>query len=454
MNDQAARTTDDRRDEFLRYLSERTETIGRRVDRFLRSGWDINGISLLHAEALRLGEGSREFGIEEVLLPLQELAETLQRTLKLQLLPDVEIFHKAVDWAVRYGEIFNPTNEVPAARSNLVQGSQRLQQLRDGNPTWTTATGLVVRGYVSTLDGSVQPYGLVVPATFHPFSPQRYRLDLWFHGRDEKLTELNFLTQRQRSAGDFAPPNTIVLHTYSRFCNGQKLAGEVDVFEALAEVKRRYPIDDDRVVVRGFSLGGAAAWHIAAHYPSLWAAAAPGAGFSETPEFLKVFQNEKMEPAWYEQALWHQYNATDYALNFFNLPLVAYSGELDSQKQAADAMAKALAAENLAMTHIIGPGTRHSYHPNSKLEINRRIDAIAARGRDALPRQVRFTTWTLRYNSNYWVTVDGLEKHWERASVDADIVGDNALQLKTRNVNAVTLSMTAGQSPFDPQKPV
>ena len=256
----------------------------------------------------------------------------------LALLPDIQIFEKAVRWAVQYDEIFNATNEVRDARVLLQQGQERVAQLREGKPAWVSATGLVVRGYVSVLDGSVQPYGLVVPASYTPNTPHQWRLDFWFHGRGETLSELSFLAQRTKSLGDFTPRNAIVLHNYSRFCNGQKLAGESDVFEALADVQKRYAIDENRIVIRGFSLGGAAAWHIAAHYPGRWAAAAPGAGFSETADFLKVFQNEKVQPTWYEQALWHQYDATDYALNFFNLPLVAYSGELDGQKQAADIM--------------------------------------------------------------------------------------------------------------------
>src|SRR5687768_5081985 len=290
------------------------------------------GVPIPESARSELSAGVQQLGAE-----IEKLRTELKgRSNSLALLPDIEIFHKAVDWALRYNEIFNTTNEIPAARTNLLKGMERVRQLRAGKPEWISATGLVVRGYVSRLDGSIQPYGLVVPSTFNRTAPHRYRLDLWFHGRDEKLTELNFLTQRQRSYGEFTPPNTIVLHTYSRFCNGQKLAGEVDAFEALADVQKNYPIDEDRIVVRGFSLGGAACWHIAAHYPGLWAAAAPGAGFSETPEFLKVFQNEKIQPTWYEQVLWRQYNATDYALNFFNLPTIAYSGELDAQKQAAD----------------------------------------------------------------------------------------------------------------------
>src|SRR5260370_467099 len=162
-------------------------------------------------------------------------------------------------------------------------------------------------------------------------------------------------------------------------------------------------------------MGGASAWHFAVHHAGLWAAAAPGAGFSETPDFLKVYQKEKLQPTSYEKKLWHLYDCTDYAVNLFHCPVVAYSGEKDPQKQAADIMARALAAEGLSLVHILGPDTKHSYHPDARREIDRRIDAIAARGRDPLPRRIRFTTWTLRYNRMLWVTVDGLERHWERA---------------------------------------
>src|SRR5437667_3202885 len=148
--------------------------------------------------------------------------------------------------------------------------------------------------------------------------------------------------------------------------------------------------------MRGFSMGGAACWQFATHYPSMWAAAAPGAGFAEAAEFLRVFQKENVQPTPWEKKLWHLYDCTDYAVNLFNCPTVAYSGEIDSQKQAADIMGKALAAEGIEMVHIIGPKTAHSYHPDSKREINRRIDHIAARGRNPVPGHVRFTTWTLR----------------------------------------------------------
>jgi pimeloyl-ACP methyl ester carboxylesterase len=403
------------------------------------------GIAIPEADRMELTAAVAELGKE-----IESLrAEVKSNPAMLELLTDVQIFHNAVRYALTYNEFYK-TNQTQIARDFIKQGHERAQSLREGRSPWTTATGLIVRGYLSKIDGSVQPYGLVVPPTYQAGLGRAHRLDLWFHGRGETLTELDFINGRQKSPGEFTPHDAFVLHLYGRYCNGNKFAGEVDVFEALDNVRKHYPIDENRLVVRGFSLGGAACWHLAVHYAGLWAAAAPGAGFSETPEFLKVFQKETLAPSWYEKKLWHLYDSTDYAVNLFNCPTVAYSGESDSQKQAADIMGKALAEEGIELVHIIGPKTGHSYHPDAKREINRRIDSIAARGRKPVPHHVRFTTWTLRYNQMNWVTVDGLEQHWERARVDAVLdIDANSVRATTKNVSVLTLDFAPGLCPLD-----
>lgn len=398
------------------------------------------GISIAPAARAELTAGADALAKE-----LEGLRGSLKsKPALLDLLPDVQIYHKAVDWALRHDE-FYATNEVATARDMLKRGGERAAALRAGQAPWLAQTGLVVRGYQSKIDGSIQPYGLVVPPNFAPGGAP-LRLDFWAHGRGEKLTELSFLDQRHKSPGQFVPPGALVLHLYGRYCNANKLAGEVDLFEALAHAKKYYPVDDRRLVMRGFSMGGAAAWQFAVHYPGMWAAAAPGAGFSETPDFLKVFQKEDLKPTWFERKLWHMYDCTDYAVNLFNLPTVAYSGEADSQKQAADIMAKAAAAEGLHLTHIIGPDkTGHKYHPDSIVEINRRVDAIVALGKDPAPDNVRFSTWTLRYNQSHWVRIDGMEEHWSRARVDAaHVFSENMVRVKTANVSAFSLLFPAG----------
>jgi len=146
---------------------------------------------------------------------------------------------------------------------------------------------------------------------------------------------------------------------------------------------------------------------------------------------------------WYEQSLWHMYDCTDYAVNLFNLPTIAYSGELDGQKQSADIMEKAMAAEGLKLDRIIGPQTKHAYEKNAKIELDKRLDEIIAKGRNTDPEKIRFTTFTLRYNHMFWVYLDGLEQHWKRARVEAERNGAD-YTLKTENVSALTVAVPLG----------
>src|SRR5436305_33288 len=132
-------------------------------------------------------------GADDLARSIDELRTALKgQPALLDLLPDVQVYHKAVDWALRYDEFFD-AREFATARRLLQQGQERAKQLADGQAPWGTATGLVVRGYASRIDGSVQPYGLVVPDSYRPPAPHRFRLDLWWHGRDERLTELKFV---------------------------------------------------------------------------------------------------------------------------------------------------------------------------------------------------------------------------------------------------------------------
>jgi dienelactone hydrolase len=365
------------------------------------------------------------------------------------LLPDVLIYQEAVRVALQYGEFFR-ADEIGKAKALLRTGEERARLLASGESPWKHATGLVARGYISKIDKSVQPYGLVVPASYTPTTPRRWRLDAWFHGRNETLSEVNFISERERNFGEFTPKDTIVLHLYGRYCNASKLAGEVDFFEALESVKRQYPIDENRILVRGFSMGGASAWEIGTHYAGLWAAVAPGAGFSETVEFLRLPMDGPNAPTAWERDLFHQYDATDYAVNLSNTATVAYNGEIDGQKQAADAMERAMKEEGLRLLRIVGPQTPHRYHTDSKIEIDRRLDAIAEKGREEYPRRVRFTTWTLRYNQMKWVTIDALGQHWVRARVNAEVESDRAVKVETSNVAAFTLSLRAGAGLLDP----
>jgi dienelactone hydrolase len=358
--------------------------------------------------------------------------------------PNVEIFHKSADWALRYNEIFD-AKQIPIAKEHVQQGLARAAALAKGEKPWNKATGLVVRSYRSKIDGSVQPYGLLIPEGLKPGA--KVPLHFWCHGRNEKLSELAFIDGSQKNKGEFTPEGSIVCFLYGRYCNANKFAGEVDLFEALDDIKKHYAIDEQRLVMRGFSMGGAAAWQFGTHHSGMWAAVAPGAGFAETAEFHKVFAEGKEAPPWWEQVLWRWYDCTTMAANLANTTTVAYSGEIDGQKQAADIMLRYAEKEGITFPQIIGPQTAHKYHPDSKVEINKLVDASVAKGREAFPKKVRFTTYSLVYPRTETVWVQGLEKSWERADVNYDITDAGSLTATTKNISDFLLTFRDDQKP-------
>ena len=136
------------------------------------------------------------------------------------------------------------------------------------------------------------------------------------HGRGATLNEVSFI---QAHDGKPAAPGAdwIQLDVFGRTNNAYRYAGEADVFEALADVKRRYRIDDRRIVLHGFSMGGAGSWHLGLHYPSLWCSVGPGAGFVDFYKYQKV----TTPLPFYQDLALSIYNPIDYTLNAFNVPI-------------------------------------------------------------------------------------------------------------------------------------
>jgi len=403
---------------------------------------------------------------------LGKLIEELSISLKgkpelLALLPDVKIFHNAVRYALE-DDIFTSTNQFNSARNLLQQGTERAQQLVAGQAPWNIKAGLlalkiqmesaateaarkkkttpapithitVVRGYVSQIDGSVQPYGLRVPLTYLTGNDKPRRLDIWLHGRGDTLNEMAFIEGQLRGNSTFLPDDAFVLEPYGRFMNAFKFAGETDVWEGLENVTKHYPIDRNRLAMRGFSMGGAGAWHLGAHHPDQFAAVNPGAGFVDVKNYQKLSDKLDTVP-WWEQKLWNLYDPLACPINFVNTTLVAYSGEIDAQKAAADLMEAALLKEGVKMTHIIGPKTGHAYEPEAKKVVARLVDESVTKGIVHQPKQVTLVTYSLKFNSAHWVTIDAMEKQWEMARVEAALTADG-MTVKVSNVAGLTLTL-------------
>ncbi|MGE0377861.1 MAG: prolyl oligopeptidase family serine peptidase [Planctomycetaceae bacterium] len=365
---------------------------------------------------------------------LGQVQERFRRHADHPLAPDVEVFVTAVRLALKFSEFYGE-DDPHRAMELLHAAADRLDALGTGTAPWTDAHGLIVRGYRSSIDDSVQPYGLVIPEGLDLTKPAP--LYVWLHGRGDQTTNLSFLHQRQTQPSQVTPQHAIVLHPWGRYCLGYKSAGEIDVWDAVEHTASQYNIDRRRIVLIGFSMGGAGCWHLGAHYPDRWVAMSPGAGFVETARYQNINPDDVV---WYERRLWGMYDVPRYVRNLFNLPVVAYSGENDKQIQAARVMEEAFAAEGAQLNHRIGPGMGHRYHPETLAAILEEMQTACDRGLDPAPRRITLQTQTLRYHRVHWVDVQRLEEHWRDSRVDAAQSADGKLQLTTRNIAALRLT--------------
>ncbi len=382
------------------------------------------------------------------------------------LILDIEAFQKTARQMVEFPDEYFVSGDIPKAIAVLDLGISHGTALLAGEAPWMNSPGRRIHGYRSALDGEVQPYGLRIPGSYDHTKPAK--LYVWLHGRDARNPEWNFIDRELRVGnGPVSPPDEgqIQLDLYGRW-NGVAWhwAGERDVFEAMADVQRRYKIDPKRIVLRGFSMGGCGAWHIALHHPDLFAAAEIGAGTWPFRSQMPGFPDYQRLPLnIYE-------NILDWSLNAYNFPLAGHGGELESgtnsippstppgaknrgQLESSMRVREQLGREGYESVgdpyELAARGTEATFHISKQTghgtskEVREKLDALLKKYGDrgvVSPDHLRFVSWTTRYNRSHWVTFEWLEKHYARAEIDATR-GANATKydIKTTNLARLTL---------------
>lgn len=280
-----------------------------------------------------------------------------------------------------------------------------------GQAPWLGKKGRVLRGFVSAIDGSVQSYGAIVPEGYNGTKP--VRLDVILHGSSKPvgMSELRILGRYDEGDSGGAPAsleNYVEIYPLGRVENGYRWAGETDVFEAIEAACRSYCIDRDRIVLRGFSMGASGTWHLGLKHPEYFAAIGPFAGYVDThtlsmiegiaPTWVKVGRL----PAHQEKAL-HMMDSVDYAANIGIVPTIAAIGARDPGFQTHVTMNEAVAREGLQLINLISPFAGHPRDPVTLREQPRQINGYVTAGLDHAPRDIRFVTWTLKYNRAHWI---------------------------------------------------
>jgi predicted esterase len=365
--------------------------------------------------------------------------------------PLVEVFGKAAEWTVRLNEFY----QKDSAKQTLIVLDEGIRRAKAypklfASPSDVAGKALAC-GYRSVVDRSVQPYVVTFPKTFGKIPGKKWRLDVVLHGRDNTLTEVKLLASALKRGPTKADQDFVQVEVFGRGNNAYRWAGELDVYEArdaAIELVRHLGIepmpesvDRDRIVLSGFSMGGAGTWHIGLHRPTEWCVIGPGAGFTTTHGYIKNLPAKLPD---YQEACLRICDAVDYAENAAMVPVVAYAGDKDPQQQAAINIEEKLKPLGIPMIRLVGTGLAHQFPPEWQKKAQEAYAPFVERGLNSNPKRVHFVTYSLKFPLAGWIMLTDLEKQYEKATVDAEITKDG-YRIQTKNVRGFVVPSPPGR---------
>ncbi len=293
-------------------------------------------------------------------------------------------------------------------------------------PAQSLATGPQAVTFASDVDDTDQPYGLYVPKTFDP--SRKYPLVIMLHdvSSNHRLALRRVFGWPNRpgetdaDANRFFPVfrevNYIVASPLARGTLGYQGLAEKDVYDVLADVKRRFPIDDDRIFLTGVGMGGGGTLWLGLTRPDVWAAIA-----AVCPAPLPGSEE-----------------LTDNALN---LRVALFQGEIDPAVKAEQTRQwhQQFLAAGVKVEYVEYPGVRHNAGDFAYKDaaLFSRFDQYR---RNPLPDHVRFSTRDYQHSSAYWVKLDQFTPG-TLAGIDAHFEAGNRLVIDTQSLIAFTLNL-------------
>jgi len=256
------------------------------------------------------------------------------------------------EWA--RAQLFPPESKMPQLLlSDLAEITKGLNAGNDRWEAFRDAGQPLVLAHLSDRDQTLQVYHVVLPRDWDETREYPLYLELHAYGGPE-IRPLGWTQMTLGPAPDFKNKHCSVhmypmvardgFHVlpYGRGNSNYEDIGELDVWEALADLESTFKIDPRRRYLHGFSMGGSGTFLLAAKKPELWAAIAilgSSPGLRDAPEEL--------------------------ARSLSALPVFLWSGEKDEWFDGAKRKAAVLRETGSAPREIIfDPAHAHEYLPD------------------------------------------------------------------------------------------
>jgi hypothetical protein len=214
------------------------------------------------------------------------------------------------------------------------------------------------------------------------------------------------------------------------------------VLEIVAELKRTYRIDTNRIYVAGHSLGGSGAFHIGPRHADIFAAISPNAGGCHGSE---------TRPGFWELP-------GGYMGNLFNTPIFIthYAGDPRVVVHESRAAARELAGlrkehpDGYEYRYVEGEGVSHGFPPGTSP--SKIIAWMTKHRRDPYPKKVIWEPAAPEKRRFFWLRKQTVFTSRGRGQRIVATIGKNEIDIKANNRNG--LSVLLAPSMFKADRPV
>jgi dienelactone hydrolase len=337
-------------------------------------------------------------------------------------------------------------NPWPKIHSPLMEYAEIQLEARGKKDARARAGGFVRIAYRDEVDGTPQYARAYLPAGYDP--AKKWPLVLQLHG----YNPANPQYVRWWSA-DLRHPNidtefaggeqVIYVEPHGRGNTQYYGLGDNDVMRVLAESRRLFNVDDDRVYLTGESMGGWGTWNVGTRHPDVFAAIAPVFGGVDYHSQMSEERLATLTPV--DRFLQERSSSWAMAEGLNNTPIYIHHGDQDGAVNVEWSRwgVKLLQRWGYDVRYREYPGRAHETLQTANPNPNASIPWFLEHRRVSNPRHVRIRTAELRHASAFWVDVRQSASALQFVNVDAEIVDRNVIRLDTDNVLDVSLTPAA-----------
>jgi predicted esterase len=255
-------------------------------------------------------------------------------------LPSIERLVEDAD-AVR-AHVTDAARDLAFVRRSFVAARGYADVLVGGEDPYDYARGAMVKAYRAEWDGTLQPYALYVPpgydgsrawplvvALHGAGSNHRHMLRRVF-GLDNSPGESDAEATRNELPLPDVPALVVAPYGRGEIMGYDGLGGE-DVLRVIADVRRAYNVDPDRVTLTGLSMGGGGTWELGLQHPELFAALAPVCGVTDVRR--RIPADERAD---YDLPALEALEPPAFAENAAGMRVLIFHGDADPTVPVAD----------------------------------------------------------------------------------------------------------------------